>query len=595
MDKLKRLAVFFLALILTVSVVSTSFADRKRKTKVKKKKTVTEKKVSREDVTEKSVIFGFEDYIEGWGIPDWAQEKEEYVAEEICMSGEYASEGESSLEVKADFPGKKWTAAYLEYTEDFDWVDAREVAVDIYVPKGTPVGLKGKIILAVGDDWKWTEMRRSILLVPGKWVTVKANLMPGSSDWKRVKPDDEFRMSVHRLGIRIESDKKPTYKGSIYIDNIRLAVAESKKAMKKPTEDSVIFGFEDYIEGWKVPDWAQEKEEYVAEEICMSGEYASEGESSLEVKADFPGKKWTSAYVEYTEDFYWVNGLEIAADIYIPKGTPSGLKGKIILAVGDDWKWTEMRRGVLLVPGKWVTVKANLMPGTTDWKGIKSDDDFRMSVHRLGIRIESDKKPAYKGSIYVDNIRLAVAESKKAMKKPTEDSIIFDFEDYIEKWKIPDWARDSDDYVAEEICMSGKYASEGKNSLEVKADFPGKKWTGAYVEYMENFDWTDGLEIAADIYIPKGTPSGLKGKIILAVGDDWKWTEMRRDVLLVPGKWVTVKANLMPGSIDWKGVEPDDKFRMGIRKLGVRVESNRKPTYEGSIYIDNIRLTVLEK
>ena len=142
------------------------------------------------------------------------------------VSKKYASHGKASLEVQTDFPGKKWTAAYLEYVEYFDWTDYSEVAVDVYVPEDTPVGLMAKIIITVGEDWKWVEMRRPTRLKPGKWVTIRANLMPGSTDWRRVKPDDEFRMDVRKLGVRAEADKKPVYKGYIYFDNIRLTKLE---------------------------------------------------------------------------------------------------------------------------------------------------------------------------------------------------------------------------------------------------------------------------------------------------------------------------------------------------------------------------------
>ena len=245
MYKLKRLYIVLLALMLTVSMTSTSFADRKRKRKVIKEEPVeetvvkAEKKVFRKKVAKKEeikeeikierdeeILFSFEKDTEDWEIPDWAWEKADHVAEESIWSKKYASDGKGSFEIQADFPGKKWTAAYLEYVEYFDWTDYSEVAVDIYIPEDTPVGLMGKIIITVGEDWKWVEMRRPKRLKPGEWITVRANLMPGSTDWRRVKPDDEFRMDVRKLGIRIESDKKPVYKGNFYVDNIRLTKLE---------------------------------------------------------------------------------------------------------------------------------------------------------------------------------------------------------------------------------------------------------------------------------------------------------------------------------------------------------------------------------
>jgi len=65
---------------------------------------------------------------------------------------------------------------------------------------------------------------------------------------------------------------------------------------------------------------------------------------------------------------------------------------------------------------------------------------------------------------------------------------------------------------------------------------------------------------------------------------------MARSVPLVPGQWTTVSANLSPGSEDWKKTTVDDAFRKDVRKVAIRVESNKKPVYTGPVYVDNIRL-----
>ena len=170
------------------------------------------------------------------------------------------------------------------------------------------------------------------------------------------------------------------------------------------------------------------------------------------------------------------------------------------------------------------------------------------------------------------------------------DKALFSFENDLQGWGIPDWAYEKDDHVAEELDVSNKYASDGKSSLEILADFPGGCWSGAYIENVEYFDWTPYSTISVDIYIPTTAPNGLKGKVILTQGEDWAWREMNRSVDLEPGQWTTVTADIKAGSTDWKRVDPDDSFRQDIRKFGIRVESNLRPIYKGPIYIDNIVL-----
>lgn len=171
---------------------------------------------------EEKVIFGFEKDTQGWEIPDWALEQEDHVAKSIEASKDVAKEGKQSLKVATSFPGKAWTAALVEDFEYFDWTPYKAISVDIYIPATAPQGLKSKMILTVGENWKFTEMARSVPLIPGQWTTVTANLLPGSEDWKKTTVDDNFRKDVRKVSVRVESNKKPEYTGPIYIDNIRL-------------------------------------------------------------------------------------------------------------------------------------------------------------------------------------------------------------------------------------------------------------------------------------------------------------------------------------------------------------------------------------
>lgn len=169
-------------------------------------------------------LFTFEKDPQGWDIPDWALAKKEYVARALSVSEFYASEGKYALEVSVDFSGLPgWSAAYVERVIDVtDWSPFKYVSVDVLLPASAPRGLRGKIILTVGDGWKWTEMNRSIPLTPGEWTVIKADLTPESMAWRRFI-DDEFRADVKKMGIRIESNGKVSYRGPIYIDNVKLS------------------------------------------------------------------------------------------------------------------------------------------------------------------------------------------------------------------------------------------------------------------------------------------------------------------------------------------------------------------------------------
>ena len=167
------------------------------------------------------VLFGFENGSQGWGIPDWALEKTDMVAKEVRLGKTGATEGQQALQVAVDFPGGKWTGAIVEIEEYFDWSPYSGLAVDVTLPADAPAGLKAKLIVTVGENWEWTEMRRAVQLTPGQTTTLRASLASGSEDWKRATVDDAFRKDVRKLAIRLESNK-PAFQGTFTLDNVRL-------------------------------------------------------------------------------------------------------------------------------------------------------------------------------------------------------------------------------------------------------------------------------------------------------------------------------------------------------------------------------------
>ena len=169
------------------------------------------------------VIFGFEGSLEGWAIPDWAKASADNVGLSCQVSDAKADQGMTSMEIQTDFPGGRWTGAYVEReTEVTNWTAFGTLSVDVFLPEAAPEGLGGKIILTVGDQWEWTEMNRTIPLKPGAWTTIAVSLKRYSMDWKFF-PEDEFRKSIRKIGVRIESNREPVYRGPVYLDNIRLA------------------------------------------------------------------------------------------------------------------------------------------------------------------------------------------------------------------------------------------------------------------------------------------------------------------------------------------------------------------------------------
>jgi len=186
---------------------------------------------------------------------------------------------------------------------------------------------------------------------------------------------------------------------------------------------------------------------------------------------------------------------------------------------------------------------------------------------------------------------MAVENAVPSSAPITEERVYYDFESDLNGWEIPItmWARGKSDYVATKVAGSKNIFSHGGKSMEVMVSFPGGIWSAALVEIQQYLDLTPYRVVSADIYLPPDASMGLKAKMILTIGDNWKFVEMSRSIPLIPGEWVTLTANIEPGSYDWKRIVPDAKFSEDVRKIAIRIESNLKPKYTGSIYIDNIR------
>jgi len=179
---------------------------------------------------------------------------------------------------------------------------------------------------------------------------------------------------------------------------------------------------------------------------------------------------------------------------------------------------------------------------------------------------------------------------KNANTPAPEDKILYDFDESLEGWEIPAWSADKPDHVGRSLKISGHAAGSGTAGAEMHAAFPGNMWAGAIAEVQHYVNLSGYDAVSADIYLPWNAPNGLRGKIIITAGDDWRFIEMARGIRLVPGEWTTVTADLSDDSMDWKRVKMDDSIRSDVRKIAVRVESSKTP-YTGPIYIDTVRVS----
>jgi len=221
---MSRSVTTFFVIFIAFAALLTGCAKKEEATLTMKKglEESTPSAPSTAPITEERTLFSFEGNTDGFEIPEWVEDKDNYFAETVEVSDDFATDGKESLKMECNLPGGMWSAALVELEQYMDFTPYRRIAVDVYVPKTAPLGLRAKIILTYGEGWTFTEMNRVVPLIPGEWVTISASIESGSYDWKKVIPDENFRADIRKIVVRIESNRQPVYKGPVYIDNVRI-------------------------------------------------------------------------------------------------------------------------------------------------------------------------------------------------------------------------------------------------------------------------------------------------------------------------------------------------------------------------------------
>jgi len=237
---------------------------------------------------------------------------------------------------------------------------------------------------------------------------------PTSSDSRRSREVRNRTVRPGRTGARVKAPKKNS-------SAILTAVPQSTATpvIHALENEITLFDFEKNEEGWKIPPWEFDGTNCVARSLRKAKGIASKGNGSIELYAEFPEEKQTSALAEIQQYLNFDKYNAISADIYLPPHCPKGLKGKLILTVGENWQFVEMVRSTGLNPGCWTTITANTSKNSTDWKKTKVDRAllywYRTSstdVRKIAIRIESNKIP-YSGPVYIDNVRVSSATTHR--------------------------------------------------------------------------------------------------------------------------------------------------------------------------------------
>lgn len=178
------------------------------------------------------IKFDFEESTQDWKVPDWAYYQPDHVAKDVKVGRDKVLKGEGALEVECDFPGNKWSAALVEIEKDMNLSEYSRISAGVYIPGSAPKGFfKARFVITAGIGWHFIEMRESVSITPGRWVTIEAPIEKTEFETSAWKGRGEKRLFKHldqvkKIAIRIEYDASPphtigpSYHGPVYIDNV---------------------------------------------------------------------------------------------------------------------------------------------------------------------------------------------------------------------------------------------------------------------------------------------------------------------------------------------------------------------------------------
>lgn len=177
------------------------------------------------------VLYGFEQDTEGWTLPDWpdANKNEQgQITQPVCSISQ-ATEGKQSLSALFYIASGRSSQGFVGVRPLSDWRPFRRVLVDVFLPMEAPEGLNAQFYM-MGEGWHWHQGKQTVLLRPGHWTTVSADLAGSASAayWACAEGDLQSGLAnVLDFGLRFGNNEPnwAGYHGWISVDNFR---AESK-------------------------------------------------------------------------------------------------------------------------------------------------------------------------------------------------------------------------------------------------------------------------------------------------------------------------------------------------------------------------------
>ena len=507
-----------------------------------------------------------------------------------------ASEGMSSMKANFDLkmPGQN-AVFYIEGSVDLS--EAYEIKVDVYSPFDFSTNIC--FALSTGDKWLWQES--PIKKIKKGWnKDVTFNLK--KKYWK----NEKTKWNYITLPEEIDKTKRLCFvifppemgKGYVLIDNVRISTTDKSKLasiLQYDVGEVAYYPWNSFIKGIN---WLPDSSTSGALSALPASNFGDEKNYGMLMKFNTLSPYEKAMYI-YSGKIDWSNAVGVKFDIF----NPLSYSVKITLAfkIGDDEIWYESKQ-IPIAPG-WNKdiffdfISPSFKSSASNWNF--TDNLFkRDDIRQIIFSIFPDR--VAEGEIYISDIKLArrnfIGDAGKYLGPTFKNDTKFilepiqytiwdfgkgegTFEKGINNWKAAEIAG----WGASQVNVVKKYASEGENSLQMIFKDKNTK-VGCYYSSGTLIDTTLYRYFTFDIFNPGPT---LKMSVAFVDTSDL-WNETK-EIIIFPGWNRNIKIDLADKY--WKNEET------GYRNITELKNRNKikaiyfifTNTYEGTVYIDNIR------
>ncbi|MBN1887733.1 MAG: cellulase family glycosylhydrolase [Thermoflexales bacterium] len=326
-----------------------------------------------------TVLFSFEDGVQGWQAAGWAGD----APGSITQTLEHATDGLASLRLDFDRNNEYKTAYYVELGE-LDWSTAKFLRFDLW-KQGQPTRIA--IAVQTGDSWTWQQSAEKELVDGANVVQFDLTAV---ADWS--SPLSELNQ-VRRLVIMLLPTENGA--GSAYLDYVRLTDG-----------CEILSSFETGAEGWGLGGFSDSS----ATGVVPVQLHATDGITAA--RLDYGPGKYKATYVmTYSAPVDLSDRRCIRFDLWKEgDGVPKNAAAVILTEPesGTDWDYHQAQIAPLqagantlefdLTREYWESVH-------TGWGGNANGPIHAITeVHAIGLALIIES-PIEGGSVYLDNVR----------------------------------------------------------------------------------------------------------------------------------------------------------------------------------------------